>query len=591
MRTASKLRLCRALVPALLLFGSTARAAVDLPGGKKLDSVDFDTSRASWGRTGCNAGGCHGSFQGKGGFRLSLFGYEPEKDFIAATRDSQARRVNPGNPDQSLLLLKATGQVEHGGGMRFSKDSWQYQILREWITARRLTKGSSGDVKSVAINPPEMAFGKTDEALPILVQATFADGSVHDITSFCDFRSNDDAVAEVSNFGQVKSIKPGSTTSSFLSRQRSPLCVMIPMPQPAGFVSEGSLKSTTSIAKLSLACVSSTWFLPISPAMPNSFAALPSTPSVNCQRRMKCGRSSPTAADKRTKKIEALLVHPPHAAMWATKFSDITGNDTIASASRFKPSPNAQQWHDWLRRTLSGQRALRPTRPRYPQWRPAAKAERPRNGWPTKKVDAGITGRGQLDTSSIANRVRSADLYWRAISRCPPKSGANAPPPRSSACVSNAYPVPMLIQFDRWTQVEYRVCQHLHRRQQQQHPRRKRRRRRTKRNGRKGGYLAKVNANQTNLITKEVYLGFALKAYLHPDNNTFLPAKALGGPEIKLVRGQDPRRALRVDASVRQPVLRPRPGEPHLGRITWASASFIRSINFRSAIRRPTKSF
>jgi len=74
------------------------------------------------GRLGCNAGSCHGSFQGKGGFRLSLFGYDPDLDYASMTRDNQGRRVNPTDPDSSLLLLKATGQVEHGGTRPLRQD-------------------------------------------------------------------------------------------------------------------------------------------------------------------------------------------------------------------------------------------------------------------------------------------------------------------------------------------------------------------------------------------------------------------------------------------------------------------------------------
>src|SRR5437879_2972953 len=100
MRTASKLRFLLALIPALLLFASNADAAVKLPDGTTLEQVDFDRHiMGILGRTGCNGGGCHGSFQGKGGFRLSLFGYEPDKDYAAITRDSLGRRLNPIDPD------------------------------------------------------------------------------------------------------------------------------------------------------------------------------------------------------------------------------------------------------------------------------------------------------------------------------------------------------------------------------------------------------------------------------------------------------------------------------------------------------------
>src|SRR5580700_4050288 len=105
------------VVSALLLSVSAARA-VELPDGKTLETVDFERHiMGLLGRAGCNSGSCHGSFQGKGGFRLSLFGYDPDKDFVAITRDSMARRISPVDPENSLLLLKATGQVIHGGGV------------------------------------------------------------------------------------------------------------------------------------------------------------------------------------------------------------------------------------------------------------------------------------------------------------------------------------------------------------------------------------------------------------------------------------------------------------------------------------------
>src|SRR5688500_17653500 len=74
---------------------SSVSAAVELPGGAKLDKVDFERHvMGLFGKTGCNNGSCHGSFQGKNGFRLSLFGYEPDKDYAALTREQQGRRLN-----------------------------------------------------------------------------------------------------------------------------------------------------------------------------------------------------------------------------------------------------------------------------------------------------------------------------------------------------------------------------------------------------------------------------------------------------------------------------------------------------------------
>src|SRR3954462_5802049 len=103
----------------LLAVAAPAADPVRLPDGSALTAVDFERHVVSlFGRAGCNTGACHGSFLGKGGLRLSLFGYEPARDFRALTRDAEGRRVNAQDPVYSLLLPKATGQVPHGGGRR-----------------------------------------------------------------------------------------------------------------------------------------------------------------------------------------------------------------------------------------------------------------------------------------------------------------------------------------------------------------------------------------------------------------------------------------------------------------------------------------
>jgi len=131
-------------------------AAVTLPDGSKIEKVDFERHiMGLFGRMGCNAASCHGSFQGKGGLRLSLFGYDAAKDYAALTRDTLGRRINPGEPDQSLLLLKATGHADHGGGRRFGTESWQYQLIRQWIVDGARWKKGSGAVQNVLISPTE----------------------------------------------------------------------------------------------------------------------------------------------------------------------------------------------------------------------------------------------------------------------------------------------------------------------------------------------------------------------------------------------------------------------------------------------------
>src|SRR6185295_15485731 len=91
---------------------------------------------------GCNVGSCHGSARGKDGFRLSLFGFDPDGDYFRITREMSTRRINLADPRQSLLLLKATGKVPHTGGKRFEENSPNYNTILRWLEA--------GAVKDVA---------------------------------------------------------------------------------------------------------------------------------------------------------------------------------------------------------------------------------------------------------------------------------------------------------------------------------------------------------------------------------------------------------------------------------------------------------
>ena len=73
-------------------------------------------------RAGCNQGTCHGSSRGKDGFALSLFGFDKQGDYFRLTEEIVGRRINMAVPEESLILLKATGAVAHTGGQRFKKD-------------------------------------------------------------------------------------------------------------------------------------------------------------------------------------------------------------------------------------------------------------------------------------------------------------------------------------------------------------------------------------------------------------------------------------------------------------------------------------
>src|SRR3954470_21364085 len=111
------------LLDLLLLSALVCPAAVNAE-----DAVSYSQDvRAVFVRAGCNQGTCHGNLNGKGGFKLSLRGEDPASDHLVIQRRHGGRRIDPLNPDASLILLKATGRVPHEGGVRFTPASLEYR--------------------------------------------------------------------------------------------------------------------------------------------------------------------------------------------------------------------------------------------------------------------------------------------------------------------------------------------------------------------------------------------------------------------------------------------------------------------------------
>src|SRR5207249_9797313 len=110
------------------------------------------------GRLGCNGRACHGSFQGQGGFRLSLFGYDFQADHDALLAGKQPR-VDLKDPESSLILEKPTLGVDHKGGRRMDEKSWQYNLLFRWISGGAPgVQKDDAEFVSLAIEPSEILF-------------------------------------------------------------------------------------------------------------------------------------------------------------------------------------------------------------------------------------------------------------------------------------------------------------------------------------------------------------------------------------------------------------------------------------------------
>jgi hypothetical protein len=153
---------------------------------------------------GCNSGGCHGKSGGQNGFALSLLGFEPTEDYEHLVKEARGRRLFPAAPERSLLLLKASAQLPHGGGHRIEADSPPYRLVKRWI-AQGMPYGKESDptVTGIEVLPPERLMER-EGSQQIIVIARYSDGTTEDVTRMTQFDSNDAEMAEASVTGLVK---------------------------------------------------------------------------------------------------------------------------------------------------------------------------------------------------------------------------------------------------------------------------------------------------------------------------------------------------------------------------------------------------
>jgi len=160
-------------------------------------------------RVGCNAGACHGSAKGKNGFKLSLRGYDALHDVQSFTDDLASRRVNVASPDDSLILMKATGAAPHQGGQLFKPDDPYYKVIRSWIANGAQLDVSVPRVVKIDVLPKNPVLQQVDDKQPMKVVATYADGATRDVTQEAFVESGNTEVASSDRKGVMTALRRG----------------------------------------------------------------------------------------------------------------------------------------------------------------------------------------------------------------------------------------------------------------------------------------------------------------------------------------------------------------------------------------------
>lgn len=163
-------------------------------------------------RGGCNSGSCHGAARGKDGFKLSLFGYDPDGDYYRLLEEYVGRRINLAAPSKSLLLEKISGAVVHTGGKIFPAGSQHYETLRKWIAAGApLDSESTPEPVRLDLIPDKVVFDKPSEAKQARVIAHYSDGTKRDVSQLALYMTNNEAVATIDKQAKIAGLQGGGT--------------------------------------------------------------------------------------------------------------------------------------------------------------------------------------------------------------------------------------------------------------------------------------------------------------------------------------------------------------------------------------------
>src|SRR5262249_44269796 len=184
-------------------------------------------------KIGCNSGACHGALAGKGGFKLSLRGYAPALDHFVMTRQALGRRVDVVEPAHSLILLKPTMTVSHGGGQKLDVGSADYQILADWIASGApAPREQDARIQRLEVFPPAAVL-KPKDTLQVVVRAWYSDGHAEDVTRWVKFNSTEDLVAAVDEGGKVRIPGHGeSAVTGGYSNLAAATRLAAPLPNP-----------------------------------------------------------------------------------------------------------------------------------------------------------------------------------------------------------------------------------------------------------------------------------------------------------------------------------------------------------------------
>jgi hypothetical protein len=302
-------------------------------------------------KMGCNSGPCHGAAAGKNGFKLTLRGFDPGTDYYTLTHQAIGRRTNRLEPAKSLILLKPTLTIPHGGGQRFPVGSPEYKVISGWIAAGMPPpKASDPRIVDLQVYPREASL--TPGALQqLVVMARFSDGHAEDVTRWAKFESGDEGVATVNRTGLVTMHGYGEAPVTVWYLSHVTFARMrIPYPYHIDETVFQRAPRHNYIDNYVLAHLQQLHIPPSPPATDEEFirrAYLDAAGILPTPGEVEKFIKDPSP-DKRNRLIEALMKRPEFVDYWAYKWSDLL----LVTSNRLS-YPEMWSYYHWIRSSVA----------------------------------------------------------------------------------------------------------------------------------------------------------------------------------------------------------------------------------------------
>ncbi|NBO90763.1 MAG: DUF1553 domain-containing protein [Planctomycetia bacterium] len=306
-------------------------------------------------RHSCNGSGCHGKAEGQNGFKLSVFGFDPEADYRSLIMEGRGRRILPSAPEMSLLLRKMSGELPHGGGAKLRRGTVGYETFRAWIAVGApFGDRNAPTVVAVKVEPRE-AILQPGTSQAIRVSATFSDGRTLDVTPLTRFATNNEALAVVDVDGRVTAGRVPGAAAIMANFMNVYDVFHVLVPRTQRLADKTDFPAVNVVDRLVNVRLKKLNLIPSDICDDGTFLRRVSLDLVGLPPTSEEARAFLADKDenKRAKVVEALMRRGEFADLMAMRWADLLRVDRAGAGAK-----QARAYHAWIREQFANNTPL-----------------------------------------------------------------------------------------------------------------------------------------------------------------------------------------------------------------------------------------